>query len=231
MGFFLMGDRTLDRLERHWYLRQFPLYFERGFHKVRTFSFHHFYACNAKRPDVHFGAVSLASHSFWCHPPSRPNNGDPFFLLMGELSTEAKITWGENETLLKPYSIRKPRKRMSPCSENVLLNLARKVAVLFPQGCSQGNMELATKQNLHVSCSGFYLFTWSLRYWNSLPVKGTCINQSHSSHLFLEISLCMLQLCSQLTSGVCVQALHLGSWQSLQSSPTPHPGNAAPDQE
>lgn len=173
-------NRTLDRLDRHWYLRLFPPSFERILHKVRRFSLHHFYACNAKTPDVHFGAIPLASQSFWCCPPSSPNNGNPFFLLIGELSTEAKITWGENQTLLKTASVRKPSKRMPPCfkSENLLLNLARQVTMLLTQGCSQGNM--ATKQNLHISCGNLYLSTWNLKYCNSLPQEGTHINQSYS---------------------------------------------------
>ena len=111
LGFCLMGDKTWDTLERQWYLILFAPYPERIFIKVRRFSFHHFYCHDPKWPDVHFGAVCFSCHHFWCHPVRSPDHCAPFTLLRGDLSTEAKISWGEKQVLLKPAWIMKPSKR------------------------------------------------------------------------------------------------------------------------
>lgn len=86
-------------------------YPERIFIKVRRFSFHHFYCHDPKWPDVHFGAISFSCYNFRCHPVRSPHHCAPFTLLRGDLSTEAKISWGEKQAVLKPAWIMKPRKR------------------------------------------------------------------------------------------------------------------------
>ena len=92
MAFCLLGDRARHRFQRHWCLRVFAPYHGRAFLKVRRLSFQHLYCHDAKRPDVHLGAVGLASHNFRGHPVNSPDHGAPSTVLRGELSTEAKIS-------------------------------------------------------------------------------------------------------------------------------------------
>lgn len=66
--------------------------------EVRRFSFHPLLGHCPKGPDGHLGAIRRTTHNFWSHPASNAHHGAPLILLRGQLSAEAKISWGQKQT-------------------------------------------------------------------------------------------------------------------------------------
>lgn len=72
----------------------FAPYLDGTFFKVWRFSLQHFNGHNPKGPDVHLGVIFLSFHNFWCYPVRRAKHRAPCAPLRGQLSTQAKISWG-----------------------------------------------------------------------------------------------------------------------------------------
>lgn len=104
VGFWFMGDKTRHRLTRQRCLTVFAPYPDRAFFKVWRFSLQHFNGHDPKGPDVHLGVISLSFQDFWSHPVGRAKHCAPCSLLRGQLSTQAKISWGGKQKYCQNHS-------------------------------------------------------------------------------------------------------------------------------